>query len=116
MCRSSTKKWRHYGSDTLLYPKAAAKRDNRNNDDDEGLDDETRAERARIRAFFQQDDDEDEIGIGERAGAKTIICHLANVNQDRYEQWRDSMSDEYYYALVEDLSSEARQKVLMHFI
>ena len=51
-------------------------------------------------------------GLREIAGNKTIICHLANVHQNNYEEWRDSMPDEYYFALVEELSSEKMQKIL----
>ncbi len=50
--------------------------------------------------------------VRELAGFKTLICHLANVNQDRYEEWRDAMPDEYYYELVEALSTEKMQKIL----
>ena len=47
-----------------------------------------------------------------RARFITLICDLARVDPSRYEEWRDSMPDEFFAALCEELMSEETQKIL----
>ena len=48
-----------------------------------------------------------------QAGFIAIVCRLSNVPLDRYEQWRDSMSDHYFWLLVERLFEKDMLEVLL---
>jgi hypothetical protein len=40
-----------------------------------------------------------------------FICKLSGIDPARYEEWRDSMSDEFFAAYCEQLSDENFQKL-----
>lgn len=54
--------------------------------------------------------------IKKRAGFITLVCRLSGVSQDRFEEWRDSMSDEYFYWHCKAIFEEDMLKMLMRAI
>lgn len=62
------------------------------------------------------EDDSPEDLLLQRIGSDLLICKLAGIAFDRYEQWRDSIPNEYYYYLCEKVSDEDFQKLLVRLI
>ena len=51
--------------------------------------------------------------LKQRAGFITLVCRLSGIQHERFEQWRDSISDEFFYWHCKRLFEEDMLKMLM---
>jgi hypothetical protein len=47
------------------------------------------------------------------ASFEALISKMCGVGMDRYEQWRDSMSDEYFLALIDRLCEKDTMSIFL---